>query len=272
MGSVFSPYYAWAGRADPENHVAVNVALYGRGVRRWTMTERGRTALVRDATTLAIGPSRLHWDGNALTLDLAEISAPLPRRVTGRIRLVPEGLATRVVTLDSAARHHWMPIAPSARVEVDFRDPDLRFSGHGYFDTNGGSEPLSAGFQSWTWSRAAVAQGSAVLYDTVETSGARRSIAIAYDRNGTDADFAPPPRVSLPGTFWRVPRETQCEAGGTARVRRTLEDTPFYARSEIETRLLGQTAIAVHESLAAARVDTTVVRLMLPWKMPRRFL
>ena len=32
IGSVFSPYYAWArqrGRGDPENHVAVNVALYG---------------------------------------------------------------------------------------------------------------------------------------------------------------------------------------------------------------------------------------------------
>lgn len=266
---MFSPYYAWAGRRDPENHVAVNVAIYGRGVRRWTMTERGRSSLRRDATTLAIGPSSLRWHGNALTLDLAETGAPIPQRVAGRIRLIPEGLATRVVTLDAQARHHWMPIAPSARVEVEFREPALRFAGHGYFDTNGGSEPLSAGFRSWTWSRATVADGSAVLYDTVEASGARRSIAIAYDRHGQDRDFEPPPRVPLPGTFWRVPRETQCEAGGTARVRRTLEDTPFYARSEIETRLLGQSTVAVHESLVAARVDTTVVRLMLPWKMPR---
>ena len=29
VGSVFSPYYHWSGRAEPENHVAINVALYG---------------------------------------------------------------------------------------------------------------------------------------------------------------------------------------------------------------------------------------------------
>ncbi|WP_293867371.1 carotenoid 1,2-hydratase [uncultured Alsobacter sp.] len=252
--------------------MSVNVAIYGRGVRRWTMTERGRQALSRNATALSIGPSSLRWTGDALTLDLDEVSAPLPRRVSGRIRLVPEGLASRVVTLDAAGRHQWMPIAPSARVEAEFRHPDLRFTGHGYFDTNGGSEPLSAGFASWTWSRAAIADGSAVLYDTVEASGARRSIAIAYDRTGQDRDFEPPPRVPLPGTLWQVPRETQCERGGTARIRRTLEDTPFYARSEIQTRLLGQDTVAVHESLAAGRVDTTIVRMMLPWRMPRRFI
>ena len=46
IGSVFSPYYAWArrkGDAGPENHVAVNVALYGKGGKRWSMTERGRS-------------------------------------------------------------------------------------------------------------------------------------------------------------------------------------------------------------------------------------
>ncbi len=45
IGSVFSPYYHWAGRREPNNHVAVNIALYGRGSRRWTMTERPSGAL-----------------------------------------------------------------------------------------------------------------------------------------------------------------------------------------------------------------------------------
>ncbi len=30
IGSVFSPYYAWSGRRSPDNHCALNVALYGR--------------------------------------------------------------------------------------------------------------------------------------------------------------------------------------------------------------------------------------------------
>ena len=64
IGSVFSPYYAAARRrapADPEQHVAFNVALYGAGTDRWAMTERGRQHLQRDADHLRIGPSGLHW-------------------------------------------------------------------------------------------------------------------------------------------------------------------------------------------------------------------
>jgi carotenoid 1,2-hydratase len=267
---VFSPYYAWAGRAEPENHVAVNVCLYGPGVRRWAMTERGRSALARDAASFAVGPSSMHWDGASLVLDLAEMTAPVPRRVEGRIRLFPEGLATRVFSLDPAARHHWMPIAPSARVEVEFRHPNLRFSGHGYFDTNDGAEPIAAGFKFWTWSRASLAEGTAVLYDMEHADGGRGGIAVTYDRNGEAHDFEPPPRVRLPRTAWQIRRETQADPGHPVRVRRTLENTPFYARSEIETRLLGQTTVAMHESLVASRVDTAMLRMMLPFKMPRR--
>ena len=48
IGSVFSPYYAWArrrGPADPEQFCALNVALYGKDRRAWAMTERGRRQL-----------------------------------------------------------------------------------------------------------------------------------------------------------------------------------------------------------------------------------
>ena len=41
VGSVFSPYYARARRqapTDPENHCAVNIAVYGPGG-RWAMKE-----------------------------------------------------------------------------------------------------------------------------------------------------------------------------------------------------------------------------------------
>jgi carotenoid 1,2-hydratase len=64
-------------------------------------------------------------------------------------------------------------------------------------------------------------------------------------------------------------RGTQCEAGHQARVVETLEDTPFYARSLVETRLAGETATCVHESLSLDRFDSRIVQLMLPFRMPR---
>ena len=42
------------------------------------------------------------------------------------------------------------------------------------------------------------------------------------------------------------------------------------ARSELETRLFGRQVAAVHESLSVGRLDTPVVRMMLPFRMPRR--
>jgi carotenoid 1,2-hydratase len=272
IGSVFSPYYYWAGRRDPENHVAINVALYGRGARRWTMTERGRSALRRDATNLVIGPSALSWDGNALTLDLDEVAVPIPRRVRGRIRLMPDAINQRSFAIDRAGRHRWMPLAPSGRVEVSFSNPALSWSGHGYFDTNAGDEPFARAFSIWDWSRADLPEGTATLYDTVGLDGSRISLATLFDRKGGSRDFEPPPRIELPKTLWRIGRRTQTEDGAATKVLKTLEDTPFYARSVIETRLCGQTAAAVHESLSVDRFDTAWVRALLPWRMPRRFL
>jgi carotenoid 1,2-hydratase len=269
---VFSPYYVWAGRRDPEDHCAVNVALYGPGVGRWTMTERRRRDLARDATTLAIGPSALRWTGDSLVIDLAEWSAPLPRPVRGRITLHPHGLAERRFSLDPAGVHHWMAIAPSARVEVAMSSPGARWSGHGYWDTNAGDEPLERGFRYWSWSRAAMREGAALLYDMEMRDGSERQLAVRYRPNGEAEDFEPPPRVRLPGTLWRIRRTTQAERPDAVKVRRTLEDTPFYARSELATRLLGEDVPAVHESLDCDRFDRLSTRLMLPWRMPRRFV
>ena len=114
VGSVFSPYYAWSGRADPLNHCAINVALYGPG-HRWAMTERGRGAVTRDARRLGIGPSALSWDGRGLTIDVNEIAVPFPARLRGTVRVEPTCLNDEVFTLDAAGGHIWRPIAPSAR-------------------------------------------------------------------------------------------------------------------------------------------------------------
>ena len=57
IGSVFSPWYGWSGRRNPADHCCINVALYGRGG-RWTMTDRGESALRQSPDTFEVGPSR----------------------------------------------------------------------------------------------------------------------------------------------------------------------------------------------------------------------
>ncbi|CAH2601035.1 Hydroxyneurosporene dehydrogenase [Rhodovastum atsumiense] len=269
---MFSPYYAWArrrGGGDPLQHAAVNVALYGSGGKHWSMTERGRGAVQRDATTLQIGPSALEWDGTSLTIRIDEVAVPLPVRIRGTVRVHPQALAGQPYRLDAAGRHHWTPIAPCARVEVALDRPSLRWSGNGYLDSNKGDEPLEAAFKRWDWSRAALRRGTAVLYDVTRRDGAGPLMGLRFDPSGGVEPFDPPPFVTLPGTSWRVQRGTRADAGRGARVVETLEDTPFYARSVLETHLLGETATAVHESLCLDRFRSTWVQALLPFRMPR---
>ncbi|MEX6504853.1 carotenoid 1,2-hydratase [Jiella sp. M17.18] len=272
VGSVFSPYYRLAGRRDPEDHVALNVAFYGPRAKRWTMTERRRPALSRDPRTLSIGPSTMHWDGAGLTVDIDEVSPLVPYRVKGRVRLYPEAVVNHPVVLDGEGRHCWWPIAPCARVEVDLEKPDLSWSGSGYFDFNTGEVPLEQSFRRWNWCRASVADGTAVLYDLVDREGQDCSLAIRFDPATGVADFAPPPPAALKRSFWHMHRSTRSEAAAGARVVETLEDSPFYARSVVATRLLGRDVTAMHESLDLDRFARPLVQAMLPFRMPRRFV
>ena len=147
--------------------------------------------------------------------------------------------------------------------------PDLRWSGTGYFDHNRGDASLESTFRRWDWSRAATPDGTAVLYDLETRGGDTCSLAILFDPERGVVDFAPPQAVDLPKTLWRVGRGTRAE-GGAARVVRTLEDGPFYARSILETTLLGHRSEAIHESLSLDRFRNPVVKTFLPWRMPRK--
>ena len=271
IGSVFSPYYKASGRGAPESHVSLNVALYGPGSRRWTMTERGGAALARDRTTLNIGPSHLHWDGTALEIDIDEVGALLPWPVRGRIRLTPAVMGQHAFRLDPSGRHVWEPIAPRARVEVAFDQPGVTWSGDGYLDGNHGSESLEEGFADWQWSRAHLANGdTAVIYEGRLQDGGGFGMALRIGRDGLAEVVESPPRAALPGTLWRIGRTTRADVGSQARVRATWEDTPFYARTALATRLFGEDVTAVHESLSLNRFASPVVQWMLPWRMPRR--
>ena len=279
IGSVFSPYYARARRvagdaaADPLNHCAINVALYGgaRGAQRWAMTERGRSGVFRSASTLRIGTSALRWDGDALVIQLDEIAAPIPSRIRGEVRVHPLALVNQDFALDAAGRHRWRPIAPFAWVEVALSRPSLHWSGTGYLDSNGGSRPLEQDLTEWDWSRAALADGrTAVIYDVARRDAGKQCLAVQFDASGAAEPFEAPGEAPLGRTGWRMDRSTRCDAGGTARVLRNLEDAPFYARSVIESQLAGQRATSVHEHLSLDRFTTRWCQWMLPFRMPRK--
>jgi carotenoid 1,2-hydratase len=269
---VFSPWYRLArrrGGGDPARHCALNVALYGRGGKRWAMTERGAHALSRGADYLAIGPSGLGWDGRVLTIDIDEMTVPWPSRIRGQVRLHPASLATHEVMLDGVGQHRWQPVAPAARVEVDLRQPALRWSGTAYFDTNAGSAPLEEGFTFWHWCRAGLRHGTAVLYHGERIDGTPFCTALRYAPDGSAEAFDPPPPAGLPRSFWRLPRATRAEAGFAPRITQVLEDAPFYARSVLASRVLGEDVTAVHESLSLTRFVQPWVQVMLPFKAPR---
>jgi carotenoid 1,2-hydratase len=274
VGSVFSPYYAWArrrGRPDPYHHCALNVALYGVGGPSWSCTERGRTRLNRSATHLAIGESTISWSPSGLEICVDETTAPVPRRIRGVVRLHPTSISSSVFELDHHGAHRWAPISPCARVEVILDSPGLRWGGHGYLDTNEGDEPLENAFSHWHWSRATLADGSAVLYDVLRRDGQDASVALRFRSDGSVSEQELPPRAALPTSLWRIERGTRSDPGAPPSVRRTLEDGPFYARSVLSTQLFGERTAAIHESLSLDRFRAGWVQAMLPFRMPRAY-
>jgi carotenoid 1,2-hydratase len=276
-GSVFSPYYHWAGRRDPDNHVCINIALYGPDGNRWSMTERGRKSLHRSGSSFLAGPSALNWDGDCLVIDFDEVSVPrppgqwLPKRITGTVRLTPRFLTDRIFGIDEQGNHRWWPIAPLAGIEVALDGSRTRWTGHGYLDSNWGLEPLETAFTRWDWARGALPDGgTAILYDTDRRDGSTSCLAVAFDGQGRFSEFERPSSTLMKRGLWGVQRRAHHDAGHVPRVVSTLEDGPFYMRSIIRTRLMGQDIDLVHETLAGDRFASPLVKLMLPFRMPRR--
>jgi carotenoid 1,2-hydratase len=96
-------------------------------------------------------------------------------------------------------------------------------------------------------------------------------MALRCDRTGKWVDEELPPQQILSRTpVFAMPRSTRVDPGYRARVRKTWEDTPFYSRSSISTRLFGADGEGVHESLSLNRFVSPIVQRMLPFRMPRR--
>lgn len=250
------------------------MALYRPEGPRWVMTERGPHALARTPTSLALGHTRVAWEGDALVLHFDERCAtfpsPLPARLAGQVRLWPRFVDGVPVALDGpAARHRWCPVAPSARAEVVLDAPALRFSGEGYVDANHGDEPLEQGFVGWHWSRMATGEGAALAYHTTPRRGAPLALVRRYDRRGQAREGGDTELAPVSATGWRLRREVAVDRGVTPRAVRTLEDTPFYARSLIDTVLGGERGLAMHETLDADRFARRWVQFLLPFRTRR---
>lgn len=233
------------------------------------MTERGRDHCQRDAHEFVIGPSAIIWDGQSLRIRVRERSVPWARRIEGEIRVWPEQLFCFSTALDAQGRHRWGPLAPSARIEVNLKSPDLQWTGTAYMDSNEGDEPIAAGIHTWNWSRARRPDGSTlVFYDLQWPDQPDRLLTLNFTPEGTVESLPPAPAQPLSSTGWRIARRMRSEEPVV--MMEQLEDTPFYQRALLGFVYAGQSLTGFHETLSVPRLRLPVVQAMLPWRMPRR--
>ncbi len=270
IGSVFSPWYKWSGRRDPANHCCINVVTYGPGG-RFTMTDRGRSALHQSRDALQVGPSRMAWQNGTLVIDVDEISAlPLISRVRGQIRLTPSAVTEVEARLTPDASHIWRPFAPSARIDVDLSQGH-HWQGHGYFDANFGTAALEADFRRWTWGRFPRAHGGATcFYDGVRADGSTLALGLDIASNGAVQVVTPPPLTRLTRTLWGISRDVPCDTGAKPRQTMALLEAPFYSRSLVQTTIAGETVQGVHEALDLVRFRSPLIKPMLAVRVARR--
>jgi carotenoid 1,2-hydratase len=270
IGSVFSPWYAWSGRRSPDNHVCINVATYGPGG-RFTMTDRGKSALRQTPDNFTVGPSSLSWKNGELVIDINEIGAlPMVSRVRGRLTVKPQSVTGIEVPLTADGAHIWRPFAPTCEIEVDLDAPGWQWTGHGYFDANFGTRALEQDFAYWTWGRFPTGGGSTCFYDATLLDGSDFALGVKFDADGTAHTVAPPPKSRFSRSLWAVARETRADPGYAPKQVQAMLDAPFYCRSAVRTKIDGEETVGVHEALDLVRFRSPLLKPMLAVRVPRR--
>ncbi|WP_302848767.1 carotenoid 1,2-hydratase [Roseovarius sp. THAF9] len=270
IGSVFSPWYAWSGRRNPENHVCINVATYGPGG-RFTMTDRGTSALRQTTDSFTVGPSSLHWKNGQLVIDIDEIGAPpMISRVRGRVTVRPSAMTSVELPLTPDGAHVWRPFAPTAQISVDLDAPGWQWDGHGYFDANFGTRALEQDFTYWTWGRFPTGTGSTCFYDATRLDGSELGLGIRFDDQGDARVVTPPPKTRMKRTAWGLYREGRADPGYTPTQVQPMLDAPFYARAAVRSVIDGEHTTGVHEALDLKRFRSPFLKPMLAVRVPRR--
>ncbi|QYZ69305.1 carotenoid 1,2-hydratase [Neotabrizicola shimadae] len=270
IGSVFSPWYRWSGRRNPQNHCCLNVVTSGLRHGRFTMTDRGASALRQSRDTLEVGPSRMHWTGTELVIDINEWGAPpMVTPVRGRIVLTPKAVTGAEVALTPDGRHLWRPFSPIGDVSVRL-EPGHRWDGHGYFDANFGTRALEQDFRFWTWGRYPLKDRTVCFYDAIRRDGTRLALAVEADIKGRVSEIDLPPVAPLRRSGWLVRRETRADAGHVPKARLSLLDAPFYSRALVQTEIGGEPSLGMHEALDLVRFRQPLLKPMLALRVPRR--
>lgn len=251
-------------RERARGRAAIDLALYGTARHARSRTERRWTG--SDATTLELGTSRLSWEGDCLVIRVEETTTPLVRplseKLRGTIRLWPELLPAAGWEL--APGHRWWPVAPMARIEVEFENPSLRWNGRAYHDANAGDRPLASSLSGWNRSHGAGPTSTVVCCDVDRIDGSSGAVAALFDHAPCEIEL--PPLVVLPRTRWGLSRTVRADE---ATLRRTLEDTPFHARSVVDGRVDGEPVVTLHERLSLDRYRKGWARLLPPFRRRR---
>ncbi|MDY7232800.1 carotenoid 1,2-hydratase [Hyalangium rubrum] len=233
VGSLFSPRYSVAARRGglPQEHCAVNFALYHKGVRRrWVLTEYPVVEL-GSPRRLRIGNSALSYEEGRVRMVVEERTAPWGRPVLASLELEPLTPMGEEVQLVPGLPHWWQPMAPRSRARLEVATEGLFAEGLGYHDTNHGEELLGERLPGWHWARTHGERETVVDYVLPEgvapvrvTAGPRGVLcerSAGLERTPTE----------LTGWGLRVPR--QLRTGNTVvGAPRFLESSPFYARVE----------------------------------------
>jgi carotenoid 1,2-hydratase len=270
VGSVFSPHYARAqrrGQASADDHVALNVVLYGRR-RGWVFTEQHAAPGDRTATHFTLRASALRATADGFVIDVDERQTPTLARLVGRIRFTVAGPGGEPHHLDAGGAHRWWPVAPLCRVAVDLKQPQLTWVGRGYHDANWGEAPLQTAFASWSWLRALHPEGTLVHYAPTPAPGCQAAApwAMLYRYDGRQIAMPLPAPRDLPRSRWGL--RPVCHGAGA--VLDQLEDTPFYTRARLALPLDGKMLVAMHEYLDLTRWQAPWVQFLLPFRLRRR--
>lgn len=230
-GSPFSARYSSraAYGARPEEHSAINFALYESGKRvAWVMTEYGKGSWLDG--DVAIGGSSLRIDrsGN-VTIEIAERTALWGRPVEAKISLEPLAPGLRELELVPGAAHYWHPRAPYARAKVEVASHEINFEGRGYFDSNRGAELLGPQLPGWRWARLHTRTATEVLYEPPDST-----IQVWSGDSGTALRRNPERPLELTRTGWGlpVPRSFAPASWPSLSEPTMLESSPFYARMQ----------------------------------------
>ena len=295
VGSVFSPAYAARVRrgetARPEEHVAVNLALYEGGRKiAWVMSEYGEHELKRvDPEGPTIASTHVErLPSGRLRLHLIDRSAPfllslikVGRPIVGTIDLEPLGptLGPFELSSSSGQRHRWRVPMPRARVKVHFTKPAFRFEGTGYHDLNRGDGRLEAAFSRWSWARFHVGDRTLVLYALKELGGESQALLVDSRCDDVLPDDASllvaategPPRKAGWGLV--LPSWFEVDRGGAplrAEPTQLLESAPFYARY-VATLSDGKNTLAtgLGEYLDLDRFRSPGIQFLLRFKTRR---